>query len=348
MSIVTRRMKPGDRAALDTFLATEPEATAFHRPEWHDVIRATYGHECDYWLALRGADIAGVFPVAHVRVPLLGSKTIAMPYQMYSGAPIGRRESFEPLVTAAIEQARSAGAKYLEIRHHEEAAWLGPLGFEHVDSGLVTTSVPLDGLSLQQAAHGHRQRVRKAERQGVDIVETQDADEWRTFRRMYLETGRAMGAPQAGWSFFANLREHAAGLARLYMARHEGRTVGGFLVFGDGRVSFARCSAHSSSESFAVNAGQALWWRALTDAAAAGTTRFNCGITWIGDAGLIKWKEGWGGESGPVHLYVLPIRSDVPEPGSYFEGYKLAKAVWRRLPIPVVDVVGHAVTRWIG
>ncbi len=300
-------------------------------------------------MALQGETITGVFPVTVMRLPLLGSKVIAMAYQMYSGLPLtANADTRLALVRAAVEQAKAEGAKYVEIRHHDVAPELLTLGFVHVDSGLVTTQIPLDGLELTQAEHGHRQRVRKAAKQGVEIVEATTLEELRAFRRAYLETGRAMSAPQAGWPFFQALHDLARDTWRLYLARHEGRTVGGLLVMGDDHVTFARCSAHSTSEALKLNAGPALWWRALTDAAERGCTGFNCGITWVADAGLIKWKEGWGGPSLPVHTYVLPLRTKPPEAGGYFEGYGLAKGVWKRLPLRVVDAVGHAVTRWIG
>lgn len=49
----------------------------------------------------------------------------------------------------------------------------------------------------------------------------------------------------------------------------------------------------------------------------------------------------------PIRAYVLPIKASAPAPGSFFEGYRLAKAVWRRLPIPIVDRLGHQITRWV-
>jgi lipid II:glycine glycyltransferase (peptidoglycan interpeptide bridge formation enzyme) len=116
----------------------------------------------------------------------------------------------------------------------------------------------------------------------------------------------------------------------------------------DGHITFSRCSAHSTKEALSLNAGPALWWRAMSDAAAAGDASFNCGITWVGDAGLLKWKEAWGGQSRPVHIHVLPLRARAPAASGYFEGYTLAKTIWKRLPLPIVDHVGHQVTRWIG
>lgn len=338
----------GDRAALGAFLAAEPQSTAFHRPEWHDVIRSTYGHGCDYWVAQCEDEIVGAFPVVHVRVPLLGAKMVAMAYQMYSGAPIGRPDTFAPLVAAAIERAKAAGVKYLEIRHHDEAAWLEPLGFRKLESGLCTNQIELADISLRSIRRNHRRSVRSAEEAGLVVERSASIDDLRTFRDMYIREGRSVGAPQAGWTFFERLHALAEPYYRLYLARRDGRTVGAMIVIRDERMAFARNSAYSTEEALSLNAGAALYWAAISDAAEEGCSGFNCGLSWVGDRGLIHWKEGWSGETRPVYLYAMPIRSDVPAPGGYFEGYKLAKAVWRHLPLPVVDALGHAVTRWIG
>jgi hypothetical protein len=85
----------------------------------------------------------------------------------------------------------------------------------------------------------------------------------------------------------------------------------------------------------------------MQDAAARGCREFDLGVSWIGNRGLIDFKEGWTGVTRPVRAYVLPVKSKPPPPGSYFEGYRLAKALWRRLPLPIVDRLGHQITRWV-
>lgn len=348
-TVTVRLLEPRDSAALESFLCNTDEATLFHRPEWHEVIKRTYGHECDYWTAWSEGSLVGVMPAVHMRMPLLGSKVVAMPYQMHSGAPLGADDNVAAaLVDTCVRRAEEQRVKYVEIRHHDIAAVLERAGFVPSSSGLVTTTIPLEGLDLTRTEHGHRQRVRKAARQGVEIVQAESIEDLRAFRRMYLATGRAMGAPQAGWALFQNLYELARPYLRLYFARYQGRTVGGLLLMGDGRIMFSRCSAHSSGEALKLNAGPALWWRALTDAAAAGCREFNSGISWVGDPGLIKWKEGWGGSSRAVHIYVKPITAAAPTAGGYFEGFSLAKTLWKKMPLPLVDVLGQNVTRWIG
>ncbi|MDQ3698045.1 MAG: GNAT family N-acetyltransferase [Gemmatimonadota bacterium] len=344
------RLRSAELPALRAFLRGRPDAHIFHSPEWLAVLRDTYGHTCDYWVAWEGDSIAGVFPVLVVRAPALGTKMVALGYQMDSGLPLADCAVVAAeLVGHAAAEARRAGVKYIEVRSLSPAPMLERLGFTPVDSGLVTTVVRLDGIELRTIRRGHRRTIRYAEEQGVTVRESRSLADLYLFQRLYLASGRAIGAPQAGRRYFESLHRHAAANYRLYLASAGGRVLGGMVTVGDERVTYARHAAYGSPEAMALHVGTVLCWRGIHDAAAEGVERFNCGISWERDNGLIQWKEGWGGETVPVRLYTLPVRGapPLPRPGDYLGGFGLARAVWRRLPLPVAELGGNLVTRWI-
>ena len=335
--------------ALREFLHCSADADFFHTPEWHTVVRATYGHPCDYWVARDGAAIVGAFPVVAMRHPLLGTKMVAMPYQYYSGLPIAADTRVQiELVQHAIARAQEAGAQYLEIRNHAAAPFLEGLGFVPLDSQLVTTTAPLEGLTLKQIFRGHRQYVGYARKRGVQIVEGRALADLQAFRAFYRVEGRQQGSPQAGWRYFENLHRHAGAHYRLLLAVASDECLGGLLTLDDGRTVFLRSTACNTAVGRKLHISKELLWHSMSDAAARGCRQYNFGISWSGNRGLIAFKEGWNGTSHPVHVYVYPIRSRPSAPGRYFEGFGLAKTVWRRLPLPIVDRIGHHVTRWVG
>lgn len=335
--------------ALREFLRRSADTNIFHTPDWHAVVRATYGHPCEYWIARDGAAIVGVFPVVAMHHPLLGTKMVAMPYQYHSGLPIAADTRVQiELIQHAIARAHEAGARYLEIRHYEAAPFLESMGFIAVDSQLVTTTASLEGLTLKQIVRRNRRYVGYSLERGVEIVDTRDLADLRTFRALYRIEGRQQGSPQAGWRYFENLHRYAGAHYRLLLAVAADVCLGGLLTLDDGRTVFSRNSACNSPAARKLDISKALFWRAMSDAAARGCRRFNFGVSWTGDKGLIAFKEGWNGSTRPAHMYVYPIRSRPPAPGQYFEGFGLAKTVWRRLPLRVVDRLGHQVTRWVG
>lgn len=341
-------LENGDAAAVGDFLRGNAQSTVFHTLDWNRVIHTTYGHDSNYWIALLNRQVVGVHPVVVVRHRLLGTKMIAMPYQFHCGVPLATGEDIQvELVKRAIAQARKVGAKYLEIRHHKSAPFLERLGFFPLESQLVTTYVPLAELELKRLRNGHRRNIRYAMEHGVTITEADTLAELKMFRHMYLVEGRRLGNPQAGWNFFENLHRFARGRYRLLLAWVSNRCLGGLLTLEDGRTSFGRCGAYNSPEAQSLYIGKALLWRCMSDAALRGCLHFDFGISSNRDKGLISFKEGWNGKTRPVYLYVYPIRSNPPVPGNYLDGFSAAKAVWRRLPLPLVDWAGRQVTQWV-
>jgi hypothetical protein len=224
---------------------------------------------------------------------------------------------------------------------------LADAGFVPVDSQLVTSVTPLAGISLARIRNGHRRNVVFAAQHAVAIEEDNSVAALKAFRRLHLIESRRLGNPQAGWRFLEHLQRLAPSRYRLLLARHGDTLLGGLLTIDDGRTVFGRYGAYGSPEARRLYVGKALLWRALSDAAGRGCQWFDWGISWYRDTGLIHSKEGWNATSRPVHLSVLPLRAQPPAPGGYIEGFALAKAVWRRLQLPLVDWVGHRVTRWV-
>ena len=346
--IQVERLTSEAQPALEGFLRAHSTATVFHAPWWHEVIHESYGHTCDYWVAWSERQLVGAFPAVTVRVPFLGAKMVAMPYQYHSGIPLADTRQVERLlVERALAEARAKKVDYFEICHTDAVPLLAELGFASIPSHLSKTMVPLEGLEFKKLREGHRREVYTALESGVTFNEDTTLDGLRAFRRLYLAEGRELGGPRAGWIYFNSLFAHAGASYRLLLARRGGTSIGGLLTPDDGRTVFARCGAYLGKEARGVNLSKGLLWRSMCDAAARGCRDYDLGISWEQDKGLIKFKEGWGGKTRSVHIYVYPIRSKPPAPGRYFEGFGLAKAIWRHLPMPVVDWLGHQVTRWV-
>ena len=339
---------PDMEADLTSFLNGHAEATVFHEPWWFKVLNETYNHQCDYWVAREARKICGIFPVVSIRVPLLGKKMVALPYQYHCGAPLaGSERVFNALVNHAKTIAREKNTDYIEVRNFCEMPALERLGFAAVDTQLCKTIVPLGGLNFNKLREGHRKDLDKALTSGVRIARDSTLSGLNSFWMLYRLDGRALAGPQAGWRYFDSLYRNAGDRYRLWLAREGSDCIGGLVTLDNGAMVFARNGAYSSPRAKAVRLGRALIWQSMMDAASRGCSHYDLGISWVADKGLIDFKEGWRGITQPVRAYVLPIKSNAPQPGSYFEGYQLAKAVWRRLPIPIVDRLGHQITRWI-
>ncbi|MGE3955231.1 MAG: GNAT family N-acetyltransferase [Vicinamibacterales bacterium] len=335
-----------DHDPLRRFLDTHDQATVFYDPRWFDVLRATYWHRTRYWVARRGADIVGAFPVTTVYRPVLGTKHIASPYQFNSGLPLGLDdETRAALVRRTLDDVKGRGG-YLEVRHLGREPWLEELGFQAIDTGLVNAVVPLPGITLAGLRHGHRREVQSAEKQGLTLHEDNSREALERFHRMLAVESRAMGNPQGGYRFLERYRAGLPECFHLTLAMSGSTCVGGALTIENRNGAFGRYSV-ALPEAKKLYVSKAIIWRLLADASARGCRSFSLGISSARDEGLIYGKQGWGAEVAPVWLHVYPHNSVKGDMSGYLDGFQLAKSIWRKLPTALTEPLGTLVTGWV-
>lgn len=332
------------------FLDTHEAATIFHSQAWAAVLSRSYGHLTRFFVARRGSTIAGVFVVVCQRMWPMGEKWVALPYQFHGGMPVTDDPSIAAvLIQTAVQAARDAGARYLEVRdtlsgEKPEAGDLVP-----VESGLQVTDIDLRTYDPARIRYTTRAEVRYAAEKGVIVEHVAPDEGFRAFLPPYLRDMRDLGTPQAGLRFFEALVKEMPEHVHIAVARLAGDIIGSLLVLGDRRTAFLRGTTGTRTQRGREHfVGKALTYAAIAAARDRGVSRFHFGITWEKDAGLSAYKSAWRGVTQPVRLYVAPLRGAPPSPGDYFGGFQLARTIWKRLPLAIAGPVGHRVTQWIG
>jgi lipid II:glycine glycyltransferase (peptidoglycan interpeptide bridge formation enzyme) len=169
--------------------------------------------------------------------------------------------------------------------------------------------VPLEGRSEEELLKGFnqlwRRNVKKADKAGVE-VSLGDESDLPAFHELYLETAARdhfTGRPLAYFQkMFAAMRAEDPDRIRLYLARHEGDLVAATTMVRVGRHAWYSYGASSTAKR-EVRGSNAVQWRMLRDAAAAGATVYDLrGITDTLSQddphfGLIQFKLGTGGEA---------------------------------------------------
>src|SRR4029079_16185378 len=69
----------------DRFVASRPDASAYHQWRWQTVIERGLGHRCRYFAARLDGRVVGVLPTAEVWRPLVGTALSSLPYVNYGG-----------------------------------------------------------------------------------------------------------------------------------------------------------------------------------------------------------------------------------------------------------------------
>ena len=90
------------------------------------------------------------------------------------------------------------------------------------------------------------------------------------------------------------------------------------------------------------------YWELMRRACERGLRVFDYGRSKRG-TGSFDFKKNWGFEPEPLHYeYRLRKRDTVPQNNPLNPKYRALVAVWRRLPLPVVNALGPHIVRNLG
>jgi len=347
MTVRVRALDDASAGAWDAFVRASPEATFFHLSAWARVIREAFRHATHYALAEQDGAVVGVLPLARMRTRLFGDSLSSTPFCVYGGPVAATPEAAAALEAHAIELQRRLGAPVLEFRRR---AAPDP-GWQERDPLYFTFRKPIritgDDAKDQAANIPRKQRaeVRKAVKAGLSSVSDSDTDR---LHRVYAESVRNLGSPVFPRRYFRLLADAFPGEHDVTTVLREGRPVAAVLNFHF-RDEVLPYYGGGTREARAVSANDFLYWEVMRRAGAErGATLFDFGRSKTG-TGAFAYKRNWGFEPERLHYcYRLAPGARIPENNPNNPRYRLVIAAWKRLPLPVANLVGPPLVRGLG
>lgn len=312
--------------------------------EWEALVRHCGGnglhlpqvHEVRYdpskihrWVFDSGDQAAGCALACEIDVPRLKGLLGRSRHLVLPTAPAVRESGSAGEVRRALFQhARDADFDRLIVQPLYSRWLVGDEDLEAYRTSDVTEFVvDLRGGedAVLAAMHkNHRKSVRRAGRDGVEVVEDSSREGLLKLRELQLasadraeEKTEGFGVPDE--QFFHRLYErvYKPGLGSVLFAQHDGQTLAALAwIEGGGRAQTIRSG--SLPEGYRNRAMYLLYWELMTRLIARGSIELNAGgvPTEAADeshpqAGLYEFKNGFGGS--PVRRYGLDIPLDEVE-----------------------------------
>lgn len=165
-----------------------------------------------------------------------------------------------------------------------------------------------DERTLLAGMEGAERKIRKAEREGVEVAEARSLADVEAYHALSTDTAdrirRRSRFTELPLAFFADIwrRMVPAGHARLFLARHAGQLIAGnlFLIHGDTMLYYQGASTRDRAQTHR-QAPAACFWAAIRAARELGLARFDFGgCTPTSDPtdprhGVWEFKKKWGG-----------------------------------------------------
>ena len=347
LTLRTLEATPAAAAAWDRFVLDHPDGTFFHRAAWRDVIAKAFGHATHYAFAERDGTVTGVMPLGQVKTALFGNTLISVPFCVYGGPLAADAETGQALAEHAAGVMKARHVPVLELRTRAPLAWLDPADWIPRPDLYVTFRKPFtadDEANLKAIPRKQRAMVRKGIERGLSSAV--DADAGR-LHPIYAESVRNLGTPVFPRRYFDILLAAFGADADVVTILDGGEPIASVLNFyfrnevlpyyGGGRA----VARERYGNDF-------MYWETMRRAARRGCTLFDFGRSKQG-TGSFAFKKNWGFSPEPLaYCFRLARGQSIPELNPLNPKFRLFIAAWKRLPLPVANLIGPPIVRGLG
>lgn len=297
------------------------------------------GHTCHY-LSASDADgvCRAVLPLVRVRSPFFGDYLMSMPF-LNAGGPVGAPDGVAALVEHAATLARRLGVDLLELRARQLLP--APL---RVSSRKVTVRLDLPnsaGALWDGFEPKLRSQIRRPQKEGLEA--RFGPDQLDAFYDVFAINMRALGTPVLPRRFFERIAEQFPRLVvfgAVYRAAQPVAAGCGFVW----RDEFEMTWASSLREHSRLAPNMLLYWSFLEHVIARDVRVFDFGRCTPG-GGTHRFKQQWGALDVPLPWLQWSSRNVAATPSPNRPAFKVASAVWRRLPLAVTNRLGPLLAR---
>lgn len=323
------------------YVDQNPQATFFHLIEWQEILKKVYGYEPFYLAAVQADQIKGILPLFQINSLIRGKNLASLPFH-FLGGPLGDSPEIEQnLIDYSIKLAKKLGCHNLRIKSCH--SYPEPL---QLNQSYLSFKVPLKENfeeTAKQFAETTRRNIRSGLRNNrIDLVE--NLDQLKSFYTLFIKSTQRIGIPPHSFQLFKELWEKfgpeqkfritLAACRDFYVAGHVALNFKGSVLYMWGALD-RTCK----SKGFQALQGEAMNW-----AIKNGYQFYDLGWTHPQEAGALHYKRHFGAQESPVHFYSLVAKNKL----DYHRSFPLAKAIWRKLPLPLIKIVSPWLAKQAG
>jgi hypothetical protein len=251
--------------------------------------------------------------------------------------------------TAVARRAKQKGPpepRTLLARRSPEGEGGNPEPFSYYEHTLPLTP-DLDAL-FESFHPSTRRAIRKGEKNGLVVSVDTDIQNVKEFYRLNCLTRRGHGLPPQPFAFFLALHRNLLESGRGFgvTVRFEKTPIASSVFLDFGSNASYKYGA-SEMAHLRLRGNNLAMWAGIKQFAQGGITRLSLGRTSPEDEGLCRFKRGWGTHERIVTYHRLTPRMDGEIPLEIGESDRFSE-IFRRLPIPILRMMGTMLYRHVG
>lgn len=347
MGIALDLSDPTQVGAADAFVMAQEAGTPFHRSAWLRGVERATGNPAHLIAAVApSGQICGLLPLHHVKSRLFGQALVSSAFAVDGGILATDPAAIPVLVAAAEELARNKAVPSIELRG---GAAPGGQWTRHEGSH-VGFSRPIaadDEAELRAVPRKHRAELRKALANPALRVEVgREARHLKDHYRVYSESVRNLGTPVFPARLFREVLTWFGADADILIVYEGARPVSAVLTLYHGRRVMPFWGG-GIADARRLRSNELMYYRLMAHGRQRGMALFDFGRSKAG-SGQAAWKKSFGFDPVPLAYHSWSAtgeRRDI-NPGS--AQYQRRIDLWKKLPLPVANLIGPFIARGLG
>jgi FemAB-related protein (PEP-CTERM system-associated) len=277
-----------------------------------------------------------------VKSLLFGHTLVSLPFCVYGGVAAGTERA-----RRALDDAARALAEKLRVDHLEYRS-VAPRHPDWAHQDLYVTFRKAIDPDVEKNLLEIPRKQRAMVRKGIKAGLKSEIDEGvERFFAAYSDSVHRLGTPVFSRRYFQILREVFGPDCEIQTITGDGRLVASVLsfYFRDEVLPYYGGGTELARE---VAGNDFMYWELMRRACERGLKIFDYGRSKRG-TGSFDFKKNWGFEPQPLQYeYLLVKAKRVPELNPLNPKYRLLIDVWRRMPLPLANLIGPHIVRNLG
>jgi CelD/BcsL family acetyltransferase involved in cellulose biosynthesis len=304
----TFRVDPLQDVRWRDFIATHPRASVFHRVEWLQALKTTYGYRPVIFTSTHpGLPLQNGIPLCEVRSLLTGNRLVSLPFSDHCEPLSSCADEANELFNNLIATVSSERWNYFELR---------PVAYSpSAETGLrPSTSYHFHRLDLRPEEQtlfkrfhkdSIQRKIVRAEREGLRCEHAPSEELLSAFYQLLLKTRRRHGIPPQPRQWFRNLITAFGPDLAIRVAFKNDTPVASILTIRHNKTLVYK---YGCSDTRYSNLGGTplLFWHAIQDARANGLEELDMGRSDWSNSGLVTFKDRWGAQRSTLTYWRYP------------------------------------------
>jgi len=331
--------------AWDDYVDHHPDGSFYHLSGWRQVIDRTFSHPSYFCCVLELGAIIAVLPLVHVKSRLFGNTLVSTPFCIQGGILANNLQAHQLLLDSAISLAQELGVDYVEFKPGlavNERPELSKQEDTNVIFGCQLPSQSQDILATIKKKQ--RAVIRQSLANQLSYQIEHDVD---NVYRIYSYSVRNLGSPVFSKALFKNLLLAFPKQCEILTVFHDDKAVSSVMSF----YYRQRVIPHFGGGLFAARALKSndfMYYQLMCHSVEQGYDYFDFGRSKIG-SGAYQYKKHWGMTAEPAdNQYYLHRANVLPKVNVNNPKYALAIKVWKKLPLPLSQLIGPKLSQYLG